>query len=158
MRTLTLMFATLILTGCLGLGDPLGATTRADRDARARERIAQIEADGRVREAEAVADGRARVAEAEADGRIYTARTWAMVAPVLLIIAMAGIVIGIGVWWAGRSHYARSTMESRPLLPGDPGFYGELRRIARAQGAQIDVRGDAFYLDGRPVKMIEVRR
>lgn len=155
MRIVTLMFAILILTGCLALGDPLGATTRADRDARARERIAEVEAQARVDEARALADGRARVAESQADAQIYTARTWAMVAPVLLVILVVGVVVGIGVWWAGRSAYARSTMGTRALLPGDPGFYGELRRIAREDGAQIDVRGDTFYLDGKAVRMIE---
>lgn len=157
MRLLLLSLIALSLSACLGLGDPLGATTRADRDARARERIAEVEARARVDEAKALADGRAREAEAAADAEIYTARTWAMAMPVLLVIIGSTIVIAIGVWWGGRTHYARVTMDRAPLLPGDPGFCSELSRIAREQNARIEARQDGYYLDGRRVRMIEKR-
>lgn len=122
-----------LLCGCSISADPFGASERAQIRARADVEVAQAERDAAI-----------GVAQAEAS----KSQAWAMVAPFLAAVIMAGIIIGVIVWWQGKIYYVRATMQpqSAMLLPGQPGFYPALRQVARHHNAQIEMDNGRYYL------------
>jgi hypothetical protein len=130
-----------ILCGCT-IGD-FGATNRT-----------QIRANADVAIATAERDAVIGAAQAEADGKAQAARAWSSILPTIVFFVGATVVVALVINWRGRLAMERTKRQA--LLPGDPGFYPALRRIARRDGAQIEVSGGRYYLvaddDSREVK------
>lgn len=150
-----LLMATLI-AGC-AINDPGGMTTRQTIRSQSDSAIAQEQARAAIAVAEAEARGAVAVAEQQADAQKAvalqeTVRTGivAAVVPWVVLIVVGGVVVGIVVWWQGKIWYKRTEMigpapalpMARPVRPG----LAELRRLAAAQGYELEIDGDVAYL------------
>jgi hypothetical protein len=173
MKTLFLcILSAWLLTGCAVSIDPLGMTDRAQIRANAAIQIEQQRTLARQAEAQAQVD-----AEAERQaGANHRAATWAMILPVLAIVAGATVAVCLVLNWRGRIAFEQ-TRQQALMLPGRPAYiqlrqaqfpagelvepgrteYQLLRDYARARGGELTFAGGkpAMLLPGGRLMLID---
>ena len=140
-RLITLGALVFVLTGCLS--DPFGASTRTQIRADGVVGVATQDRLAREAEARALVD-----AEAERQyGQSHRTATWAMVLPVLMLVAVAGAIVWTVVNWRGR--IALERVRQQACTPpahqvGQRSEYQQLRDYARSYGAEL------LFVRGKP--------
>lgn len=126
-----------VLTGCFS--DPFAMTQRTQIRANADVAIAQAQKE-------------AVIGAAEADAS--KAQAWAGVAPLLVALAMAGVVAIVVVYWQGKIYYARATNQATQTLTISSEY--DLKLYARQLGGRlaIDDQGYKVYLPGGQVQRL----
>jgi anti-sigma-K factor RskA len=143
---ITCLLTAWLLTGCTVSLDPLGMTERAQIRANAAVQIEQQRTLARQAEAQATVD-----AEAERQaGANHRAATWALILPVLAIVAGATVAVCLVLNWKGRIAHEQLRLQytQRPMVvyieAAPRSEYQLLRDYARSHGGELTFAG------GRP--------
>jgi hypothetical protein len=151
MKTLFLcILSAWLLTGCAVSIDPLGMTDRAQIRANAAIQIEQQRTLARQAEAQAQVD-----AEAERQaGANHRAATWAMILPVLAIVAGATVAVCLVLNWRGRIAFEQ-TRQQALMLPGRPAYIPPARQVGRTEYQLLrdyarGRGGELIFIAGQP--------
>jgi hypothetical protein len=155
---LLLCVVTCALTGCFSvpsLKDPFGAyeakVTMNERDAQARETIAQYDHDARVAEAENAASA-----------KVDTARMWAGALPNVALIIGACVIVVVYIQWNGRITLARikrgKFLDSGSVYAVQSPNLEELKTMAARRNQQFKVvNGVALLIDKTTGEIVKHR-
>jgi hypothetical protein len=166
------LFVSWLLSGCVVFDDPGGFTTRAQIRADAGVAIEHERTLARQAEAQARVDAEI----ARQAGANHRAATWAMILPVLAIVAGATVAVCLVLNWRGRIAFEQ-TRQQALMLPGRPAYiqlrqaqfpagelvepgrteYQLLRDYARARGGELTFAGGkpAMLLPGGRLMLID---
>lgn len=133
------LFSSWLLTGCVVSLDPLGMTERTQIRADASTAQEHERSLALMAEAQAKVDQEA----AKQAGANHRAATWAMILPVLAIIAGAAVLGFRLIDWRGRIH-----LERMRLGAAQPTQYQQWRAIAMQHQAELKI------INNRPVLIL----
>lgn len=131
----TCLVATLLLTNC-NVHDPLGATTRE-----------QVRSEGAIRVAELESNAQMESARYAKESRIAVTQAWTQTLPTLLLIIVAGTLVGIILYFQGKAYLIqieRST--GQPNSPLASVVAQKLSTYTQQSGKQLDVVDGIYYL------------
>lgn len=132
------LFSSWLLTGCVVSLDPLGMTERTQIRADASTAQEHERSLALMAEAQAKVDQEA----AKQAGANHRAATWAMILPVLAIIAGAAVLGFRLIDWRGRIHLERMRLGAAPTQ------YQQWRAIAMQHQAELKI------INNRPVLIL----